>query len=131
MSALLFVLWTRIMGLEQIDAEVRAYTPDEECCAPWNDGWTATGVEAARPGVAVPRHGPVPMGALVCVPGYLVDNRWAIADDTGGRLNEWDGCGPVPIEVRFQSREEALQWGVKRLSIYYVSAPFADRKPRE
>jgi 3D (Asp-Asp-Asp) domain-containing protein/peptidoglycan hydrolase CwlO-like protein len=73
------------------------------------DGITATGLRAAHGIVAVdPRV--IPLGTKLYIPGYGP----ALAADTGGWIkgNRIDLC--------FNSREQAIQWGRRTIKVYVV-----------
>lgn len=89
-----------------INAKVTAYTPFDPGCT----GITATGTVAKKGSIAVDPS-VIPLGSKIYVPGYGV----GIAEDTGGAIkgNRLDVC--------YESRDTALQWGVKNLTVYILS----------
>jgi len=99
---------------EQYEITVKAYCPCKLCCGEWADGLTKLETDAYQPGVAVPKNGPIPLGAIVEVPGYGA----YVADDVGGNLTKWwKKEKRLVIEVRFKTHEEALQWGNQKHKI--------------
>jgi 3D (Asp-Asp-Asp) domain-containing protein len=95
-----------------IDAVVTAYCPCRLCCGPRAQGITSTGQDARTSGCAVdPRH--ISYGSRVRIPGI----GWRTADDTGSAMREDGEKGIIHIDVRMQSHEQALRFGVRRTTI--------------
>jgi 3D (Asp-Asp-Asp) domain-containing protein len=86
-----------------------AYCPCEKCCGEYADGKTATMTDAYLPGVAVDKK-KIKLGSKLFVPGYNED-MLVIADDVGGAIKG------DKIDVRFPTHQEALEWGVKHITI--------------
>ena len=107
---------TIIFDLIEIDdveitflAKVTAYCPCARCCGVDADGFTSKGIDANLPGVAVdPKR--VPYGTVLDIPGYGI----VIADDTGGAMRN---SSVIHMDVRFPTHQEALNWGVKELTV--------------
>ena len=91
-----------------------AYCPCKKCCGKHANGITATGRDASKAGIAVDRS-IIPLGARVDVPGYArganENGSWILADDTGGAIKG------RRIDVRFEKHSDALEWGVKNITI--------------
>ncbi len=86
-----------------------AYCPCTKCCGPFADGLTHTGLPAQRGVIAVdPRV--IPLGSRVYVDGY----GYAIAADTGSAIRG------NKIDVCFDTHDEALAWGLRRLKVYVL-----------
>lgn len=95
-----------------VDAVVTAYCPCRECCGPNARGITSTGQDARLTGCAVdPRH--IPYGSRVRVPGI----GWRTADDTGSAMREHGEKGIIHVDIRMQSHEQALRFGVRHTTI--------------
>jgi 3D (Asp-Asp-Asp) domain-containing protein len=76
---------------------------------PWATGYTYTGMKATRGVVAVdPRV--IPLNTRVYVEGY----GFAIAADIGGAIKN------MRIDLCFDTVEEALQWGVRPVTVYVL-----------
>lgn len=90
-----------------IEAIVTAYTKND----PGMDGKgiTFTGTKV-RPGVAAVDPKVIPLGTVLFVPGY----GYARAEDTGGAIRG------NHIDLYFESRNEALKWGKKRMHVEIV-----------
>ena len=81
------------------------YTPGDPGCT----GITYTGTKASRGTIAVdPKV--IPLGTKLYIPGY----GYGVAADTGGAIkgNKIDLC--------YESRTEALNWGIKNITVYIV-----------
>lgn len=81
------------------------YTPGDPGCT----GITYTGTKASRGTIAVdPKV--IPFGTKLYIPGY----GYGVAADTGGAIkgNKIDLC--------YESRTEALNWGIKNITVYIV-----------
>jgi 3D (Asp-Asp-Asp) domain-containing protein len=89
---------------------VRAYCACAECCGPQARGVTASGKDAARPGIAAACF---PRGTGLHVPGY----GFARVDDTGGALRRKWNRGVWAVEVRFTDHQQALEWGCRWLAV--------------
>lgn len=91
-----------------VKAVVTAYTKDD----PGMDGRgiTYTGTKARR-GVAAVDPEVIPLGSVLFVPGY----GYARAEDTGGAIKG------NRIDLYFESKDEAIKWGKKRLSVEVFS----------
>ena len=86
-----------------------AYCPCPICCGPGATGMTHIGVPAKKGVIAVdPRV--IPLGSRVYVDGY----GYALAADTGSAIKG------NRIDVCFDTHEEALAWGMRRLKVYIL-----------
>lgn len=93
--------------------KVTAYCPCEKCCGKYADGFTSTGKNAKKTiGVAAdPKL--LPYGTRLNIPGLGVLS----VDDTGGAMRQSAKKGIYHIDIRFPNHQEALNWGVKNLSV--------------
>jgi 3D (Asp-Asp-Asp) domain-containing protein len=83
-----------------------AYDPGPGSCGKWSNGTTTNGTRAGYGVVAVdPRL--IPLGAKLFIPGY----GYAIAADVGRAIKG------VRIDLGFNSRQGALQWGKKWVTV--------------
>lgn len=105
--------------ITQVECEVRAYSPqdkiDETYHAKHGNSRTASGTSSRLPGVA----SAFPRGTQVIVKGYNSD-RATSCDDSGSAIRRRARQGKITIEVRFQSEDEALEWGVRKLIITVI-----------
>lgn len=86
-----------------------AYCPCVKCCGPAAAGITHMGVPAKKGVIAVdPRV--IPLGTRVYVDGY----GFALAADTGSAIKG------DRIDVCFDTHQEALNWGIRRLKVYIL-----------
>jgi len=96
-------------------AKVTGYTPGEESCGPYADGFTSTMSNAwSAWGVAAdPTH--LPYGTLVFIPGV----GYREVDDTGSAMrNAWRKNKETHIDLRFQKLNAAKEWGVRHLTVH-------------
>lgn len=94
------------MYYEEMNMRVTAYCPCEQCCGRYSDGITATGNDAYQKGVAVDPS-VIPYGSAIDIPGYGAVE----ADDCGAAIKK------NRLDVRFKTHQEALNWGVKYLTV--------------
>ena len=98
-----------------IEAKVTAYAPasnESGICADSNPNVTATGTRPMLGTIAVdPKR--IPYGTMVYIEGYGI----GIARDTGAALRRYDG---VQIDVVMGSHDEAINWGVKHMTVYVL-----------
>ncbi len=95
-----------ISGRRTLTMVATAYDPGPRSCGRFATGRTAIGMRAGRGVIAVdPRV--IPLGSRVYVEGYGP----AIAGDVGGAIK-----GNI-IDVCFPTRDEALRWGRRRVSV--------------
>ena len=90
-----------------------AYTPDECCCAPYADGYTATGYPAGYGSIAIdPDYGLFDYGDVLYVEGYGL----GVADDCGSAIKG------KHIDVCFNSGEleKAENWGRKYVRVWKI-----------
>lgn len=86
-----------------------AYCPCTKCCGPYASGTTRTGLPAKK-GIIAVDPGLIPLGSRVYVDGY----GFAIAADTGSAIRG------DRIDVCFDTHDEALIWGMRRLKVYIL-----------
>lgn len=92
-----------------------AYCPCEVCCGIHADGRTAIGKDAKEAGVAVDpelfKLGQTRFDVPQYPRGKNRNGSWIPADDTGRAIRGFR------IDVRFETHEEALEWGRKTLTV--------------
>jgi len=96
-------------------AKVTAYTPGEESCGKFADGYTSTGTNAwVINGVAAaPKI--IPYGSWVHIPGV----GYREVDDTGGAMKKsWNEDKIFHVDLRFNSVKQAREWGVRWLPVH-------------
>ena len=109
-------------GTEESDAEaagitlkslgtfrVTYYCPCSECCGPWSDGITSTGVTAVTNHTIAVDPNQIPYGSQV-----VIDGQVYVAEDCGGAITE--GC----IDIYVATHAEAEQKGVRNLEVYLI-----------
>lgn len=90
-----------------------AYTPDERCCAPYADGYTATGYPAGYGSIAIdPDYGMFKYGDVLYVEGYGL----GVADDCGSAIKG------KHIDVCFNLGElqRADNWGRQNVRVWKI-----------
>jgi len=90
-----------------------AYTPDEICCTPYADGYTATGYPAGYGSIAIdPDYGMFRYGDILYVEGYGL----GVADDCGSAIKG------KHIDVCFNLGElkKADNWGRKNVRVWKI-----------
>jgi 3D (Asp-Asp-Asp) domain-containing protein len=90
-----------------------AYTPDERCCAPYADGYTATGYPAGYGSIAIdPDYGMFQYGDVLYVEGYGL----GVADDCGSAIKG------KHIDVCFNLGElqRADEWGRRYVRVWKI-----------
>lgn len=90
-----------------------AYTPDERCCAPYADGYTATGYPAGYGSIAIdPDYGMFEYGDVLYVEGYGL----GVADDCGSAIKG------KHIDVCFDLGElqKADNWGRRNVRVWKI-----------
>jgi 3D (Asp-Asp-Asp) domain-containing protein len=90
-----------------------AYTPDERCCAPYADGYTATGYPAGYGSIAIdPDYGMFQYGDVLYVEGYGL----GVADDCGSAIKG------KHIDVCFNLGElqKADEWGRRYVRVWKI-----------
>ena len=92
---------------QYIDMVVTAYCPCEKCCGEFADGITASGHRIGRGVKLIAAPPEYPFGTRMKVPGYGI----APVLDRGGAIKG------NKIDLLFQSHQEALEWGVQKLSV--------------
>jgi 3D (Asp-Asp-Asp) domain-containing protein len=107
---------------------VTAYSPDDASCAPYADGWTASGFSVWTNGMRLVAADPsvLPLGSVVGVPGYNHGLPVPVLD-VGGAITG------LRLDVLFPTHEAALRWGVRHLpvTIYrFADEPSPGRRPR-
>ncbi|MFW6148699.1 MAG: 3D domain-containing protein [Atribacterota bacterium] len=90
-----------------------AYTPDELSCAPYADGYTATGYPAGYGSIAIdPDYGMFQFGDVLYVEGYGI----GVADDVGSAIKG------KHIDVCFNMGEieKAYNWGRQNVRVWKI-----------
>lgn len=92
-------------GNNSLNVVATGYTPGDPGCT----GITYTGTKASRGTIAVDPN-VIPFGTKLYIPGY----GYGVAADTGGAIkgNKIDLC--------YETRAEALNWGIKNITVYVV-----------
>ncbi len=91
-----------------------AYTPDEHSCAPYADGYTATGYPAGYGSIAIdPDYGMFRFGDVLYVEGYGL----GVADDVGSAIKG------KHIDVCFDLGEiqKAYDWGRQHVRVWKIN----------
>ncbi|MFA9477265.1 3D domain-containing protein [Phycisphaerales bacterium AB-hyl4] len=96
----------------KMDMTVTAYSPDEQSCGVWADGWTASGYSVWTNGMKLVAAdiSILPFGSIVSIPGYNNGEPVEVLD-VGGAIKG------NRLDVLYPTHERALQWGVQRLKI--------------
>lgn len=92
-----------------------AYTPDARCCAPYADGYTATGYPAGYGSIAIdPDYGMFQYGDVLYVEGYGL----GVADDCGSAIKG------KHIDVCFNLGElqKADNWGRQNVRVWKIDS---------
>lgn len=98
--------------LKALQVTATAYDPGPISCGASASGYTAVGLKATKGIVAVdPRV--IPLWSRVYVDGY----GFAVAGDTGSAIKG------NRIDVCFDTYDEAIHWGVKRVKVYILELP--------
>ncbi len=92
-----------------VDASSTAYCSCAKCCGKFSNGYTHIGLPAKK-GVIAVDPSVIPLGTRVYVDGY----GYAVAADTGGAIKG------NRIDVCFDTHEEALRWGMKKVKVYLL-----------
>lgn len=101
-----------IRFLKSMTVTATAYEPGPISCGAWADGYTAVGLRATRGIIAVdPRV--IPLWSKVYVDGY----GFAVAGDVGSAIKG------SRIDVCYDTYDEAIRWGVRRVKIYILELP--------
>ena len=88
-----------------------AYYPGPESCAPFDDGFTATGDVAGKGCIAIDdKTGPFKMGQMVYIEGYGIGK----CNDRGSAIKYYK------IDLCFDTQQEALNWGRKLVKVYVI-----------
>ncbi|MEW6033091.1 MAG: ubiquitin-like domain-containing protein [Bacillota bacterium] len=101
-----------IRFLKRLTVTATAYEPGPISCGAYADGYTAVGLRATRGIIAVdPRV--IPLWTRVYVDGY----GFAVAGDVGSAIKG------NRIDVCYDTYEEAMRWGVRRVNVYILELP--------
>ncbi len=101
-----------IRFLKALTVTSTAYEPGPISCGASADGYTCLGLRATKGIIAVdPRV--IPLWTKVYVDGY----GYAVAGDTGSAIKG------NRIDVCFDTYEEAIRWGVRRVKVYILQLP--------
>ncbi len=93
---------------ESITMRVTAYCPCEKCCGQFADGITASGHKIKPGDKFVAADKSIPFGTPIVIPGYGI----VPVLDRGGAITEGR------LDVFFDSHQEAVNWGVRKLKIW-------------
>ena len=98
--------------VRQVQMRVTAYSPDEQSCGEWADGWTASGYSVWTNGMRLVAADTdkLPFGSIVSVPGYY-DGIPVPVLDRGGAIKG------NRLDVLYPTHERALQWGVQNITV--------------
>jgi len=88
------------------ECTITAYCPCEECCGPWADGLTSTGVPAV-PGIVAVDPDIIPLGSTV-----IIDGQKYLAADTG--------VTGYCVDIAVSGHQEALECGVEMANVWVV-----------
>ena len=104
------LIWLAYDNIDYIDVEmeVTAYCPCEECCGKFADGFTASGEIAECCFVAAPPE--YPFGTMMLIPGYNHDTPVKVLD-RGGVIKG------NKLDVFFSNHLDALIWGRQTLIV--------------
>jgi 3D (Asp-Asp-Asp) domain-containing protein len=101
--------------VRSVVAKVTGYTPGEESCGPYADGFTSIGADAWATGGVAADPTCLPYGTMVFIPGA----GYRLVDDTGSAMRKaWREENNTHIDLRFQSLKAAKQWGVQQQVIH-------------
>ena len=90
-----------------------AYTPDERCCAPYADGYTATGYPAGYGSIAIdPDYGMFQYGDILYVEGYGL----GVADDCGSAIKGRH----IDVCFNLGELEKADDWGRRNVRVWKI-----------
>jgi 3D (Asp-Asp-Asp) domain-containing protein len=95
-----------LRAVGEMEMEVTAYCADEESCAPFNDGITASGLPVTTNGgrLVAADTDVLPFGTLVSVPGYAQSQPVPVLDRGGAIKGR-------KLDLLMPDRDEAMQWG--------------------
>jgi 3D (Asp-Asp-Asp) domain-containing protein len=95
---------------QTVEMRVTAYCPCESCCGEYADGITASGHRIRPADAFVAADGKYQFGTELVVPGYNNSEPVKVLDRGGAIQGD-------RLDVFFHSHQEALNWGVKYLSV--------------
>ncbi len=101
-----------IRFLKALPVTATAYEPGPVSCGSTADGYTALGLKAEKGIIAVDPT-VIPLWTKVYVDGY----GYAVAGDTGSAIKG------NRIDVCYDTLDEAVRWGVKRVKVYILELP--------
>jgi len=91
-----------------------AYTPDELSCAPFADGYTATGYPAGYGSIAIdPDYGMFKFGDVLYVEGYGL----GVADDVGSAIKGRH----IDVCFNLGEIEKAYNWGRQNVRVWKIN----------
>lgn len=99
-----------IIGMQEYEMQVTAYCPCEKCCGKKRNGKTACGHKIKRGDRFIAADKRFPFGTEMIVPGYNNSKPVKV-------LDRGSGIQGNRLDVFFDSHREALNWGVKYLSV--------------
>lgn len=96
----------------EMEMEVTAYCADEESCAPYNDGITASGEPVTTNGgkLVAADTNLLPFGTLVTVPGYAGNDPVPVLDRGGAIQGK-------RLDLLMPEREQAMEWGRRTVRV--------------
>ena len=89
---------------------IYSYCPCTKCCGQWSGGPTASGVMPVEGRTIAADWDVLPAGTEV----FINDHKY-IVEDTGS------GIVGNKIDIFMDSHQDALNWGVQELEVFYVS----------
>lgn len=95
---------------QTVEMRVTAYCPCPKCTGTGSPGITASGYEIQPGDAFVAADKRYPFGTKMIIPGYNDDQPVEVLDRGGAIKGD-------RIDVFFPTHDEALEWGVKNLSV--------------
>lgn len=92
-----------------LEMEASAYDPGPLSCGPYANGYTSIGLKAGY-GIVAVDPSVIPLRTRLFIEGY----GYAIAGDVGSAIKGYR------IDLGFETRREALQFGRKRVKVYIL-----------
>lgn len=93
-----------------LEMEASAYDPGPLSCGPYANGYTSIGLKAGY-GIVAVDPSVIPLRTRLFIEGY----GYAIAGDVGSAIKGYR------IDLGFDTRREALQFGRKRIKVYILN----------
>lgn len=89
---------------------VYAYCPCEKCCGQWAGGPTASGVMPEEGRTIAADWDVLPAGTEV----FINDHKYIVEDTGSGIIGN-------KIDIFMDSHQDALNWGVRELEVFYAA----------